>query len=172
MAQITRRSFILSAATLTLTGIAGASMPIQAMNYLDTSSRYAPPIANTPKHLNIKLQLVPYINEAYQQVEWQFSTDPDFKNIINQDSVRFTQDSVNFDQDKQRFLNITLNNIPSNSRIFYRLTCKNCDAYEINDLPLDHDANNISNIGLYPTKPLEQTSLMTVQSVSVAERVY
>jgi len=165
MTQMTRRSFLLSATTVTLTSLVGASIPANAINHLSSSDLYVPPIANLPKYLNLKLHLIPATNEQYLQIEWQFSIDPDFENIINQDSMRFGPN-------KQQFLNITLNEIPHNSSIFYRLTCKNCDAYEIDDLHFDNESVDISNIGLYPTKPLQETSLFTDHIPSRAERVY
>jgi len=137
---MSRRSFIVSASATALTGVIAASLPAQAVNYLQSDLDYPIPTAPQVNEFNLKLELVADQSDDFMKVVWEIAIDSEFNNIINQDSVSLKQDTP-------QVINLVLNDVPGDVQVFYRLTCERCDAYEISELPFEQGIN-INNLSL------------------------
>lgn len=128
MVQLSRRSFLVTGSALAITSTVGSALAANSIDYLPSNFGYDIPTAPKTDEYNLKLKLVADQSTEFMKVSWEIALDSEFKNIIN-------QDKVNLKQDIPQALNIVISEVPHDAEVFYRLSCKNCDAYEIYDLP-------------------------------------
>lgn len=143
MTQMSRRSFLLSTSAVAATGFLGMAIPGYASTQLAFGNDQPIPADIEYKDFNLKLKLVAEQNDEFMTVSWEIATDSEFNHIINNDSVTLKQD-------QEQVLNIVLNNVEQDMEVFYRLSFKNCDAYEIYELPFEQGVN-INNLSLMRT---------------------
>lgn len=161
MDKFSRRIFLLSSSSAVLLGSAKAigmsdfnhhGMIKSSQNDLRFSSETSKPLT---KNLTIYALIEPDFSSEHVEVHWQFSTDEQFNNIVQEDSVSFITE-------QQNLLSITLMQVPSGAILYYRFNCKHCSLIEqsesLNEL-LSKDEIETRYISVYPTKAISKNLL-------------
>lgn len=122
MNNLTRRSFLNGGAALLGGATLGVSLPAFSNRMLATED-YEIPGAPADNFVAVVRNIIPDRHSQRWQIKWQFAEDPYFEKVVNSDSVKYASE-------EDKLVQIRLENVPPNKKLYFKLECENCTASE------------------------------------------